>query len=90
MANAGAFKKGEKRPNQGQRGPGKVTKDLKDMILKALDESGGVGYLKTVAKEKPVAFVGLLGRVLPMQVNANVDGSITVEIVRYGKSPASK
>jgi hypothetical protein len=49
-----------------------------------------VQYLITKAESHPAPFVALVGKVLPMQVNANVDGSITVEIVRYGKSPASK
>jgi hypothetical protein len=32
--NRGAFKKGEKRPNQGKRGPNKVTTDVRAAIAK--------------------------------------------------------
>lgn len=62
------FKKGEKRPKQGQRGPNKVTKELKEMILQALDESGGVDYLVRCANNDrtKAAFLGLIGKVLPM------------------------
>jgi hypothetical protein len=70
--------------------PNKVTAELKDMILQALTKAGGVEYLTKQAREKPAAFLPLLGKVLPMQVNANVDGSVTVNIVRYGNSDPAK
>ena len=46
----------------------KTTADLKAMILKALDEAGGVKYLQRVAKRNPGAFLTLLGKVLPMTI----------------------
>lgn len=49
--------------------PNKVTKQLKDMILTALDDAGGVKYLKTQAVSNPTAFLTLVGKVLPLQVN---------------------
>jgi hypothetical protein len=48
--------------------PNKMTAQLKDMILGALDEAGGVAYLTEQAKSSPAAFMTLLGKVLPMQV----------------------
>jgi hypothetical protein len=48
--------------------PNKNTAALKEMILGALDESGGVDYLVKQAREKPVAFLALVGKVLPMTV----------------------
>ena len=70
MANAGSFKKGEKRPNQGKRGAGKVTRELKDMILGALDAAGGVDYLTQRATDLRTAsaFLTLVGKTLPMTV----------------------
>lgn len=70
MANRGSFKKGEKRPNQGKRGPNKENKALREMILQALDEQkgGGVAYLKEQAASNPNAFLSLLGKVLPTQL----------------------
>ena len=67
--------------------PNKTTALLKDAILmaaeKAGDKKGMVGYLVTQAKDNPTAFMGLLGKVLPMQVEGTgPDGAITVTGLR--------
>lgn len=75
MANAGSFKKGEKRPNQG-RPKGSLNKNtqlIREMVANALDEAGGVAYLVSVAKSHPGPFLGLVGKVLPVQI-ANEEG----------------
>jgi hypothetical protein len=41
MANAGAFKKGEKRPNQGKRGPSKSTAIAREAIARFVDGNTG-------------------------------------------------
>ena len=56
--------------------PNKVTAELKDMILTALSESGGVEYLQRVSDSHPAAFLSLLGRVLPMQVTGDPNNPI--------------
>jgi hypothetical protein len=84
------FKKGEKKPNQGKRGPGKVGADLKDMILGALDKAGGLDYLAERAADPRTAsaFLTLVGKTLPMTVKgpgeggAHVFQKIIVEIVK--------
>jgi len=38
-ANAGAFKKGEKKPNQGKRGPGKATLAAREAIARFVDSN---------------------------------------------------
>lgn len=89
MANAGTFKKGEKKPNQGKRGPNKSTVELKEMILGALDQSGGVEYLVERANDPKTAsaFLTLVGKVLPMTVQGpglngeHIFKKIIVEIV---------
>lgn len=48
--------------------PNKLTGELKDMILKALSDVGGVAYLKARAADNPTAFLTLVGKVLPLQV----------------------
>lgn len=65
-----SFKKGEIRPNQGKRGPNKTTVAIKDMILTALSNAGGSEYLERRANDPrtAAAFLGLVGKVLPMQV----------------------
>ena len=61
--------------------PNKTTQALKDMILSALDKSGGVDYLITQAETNPNAFMSLVGKVLPMTVmGAGDDGSHLVTI----------
>lgn len=75
-----AFKKGEKRPGQGRPkgSTNKVTAELKDMILSALDESGGVEYLVDRARDPRTAgaFLTLVGKVLPMQVTGPGGGPV--------------
>jgi hypothetical protein len=50
--------------------PNKVTGQLKEMILQALDNAGGVEYLERKANDPrtAAAFLGLVGKVLPMTV----------------------
>ena len=38
------------------------------MVLAALDQVGGVDYFAARAQDQPVAFVALLGKVLPLTV----------------------
>jgi hypothetical protein len=64
--------------------PNKATRELKEMILAALDGAGGVQYLQDQADENPKAFLSLIGRTLPLTVNANHTGGVTVEILRLG------
>ena len=52
----------------------KINADIRAMILEALDDVGGPRYLSRQAVENPVAFMGLLGKILPTTV-ANADGS---------------
>ncbi len=67
--------------------PNKTTALLKDAILQAAEQAGDkegmVGYLKKQADKNPTAFMGLLGKVLPMQVEGTGDdGSINVTVTR--------
>lgn len=58
--------------------PNKVTKELKEMILNALDKAGGEAYLAEQAEKSPAAFMTLIGKVLPMQVTGSDGGAIVV------------
>lgn len=76
-----------KPPNAGKGRPkgsqNKVTGALKDMILGALDKAGGEDYLVKQSTENPTAFLTLVGKVLPMQVNAEVEaGSRLAKVIR--------
>jgi hypothetical protein len=68
--------------------PNKVTKELKDMILGALDQAGGVGYLTKKANDPRTAsaFLSLVGKVLPLQIkgagpNGEHQSRVIVEFV---------
>ena len=64
--------KGFRPPNAGRGrelgSKNKLSGQVKDMILAALDQVGGVDYLVKRAQDQPVAFMALLGRVLPLTV----------------------
>jgi hypothetical protein len=48
--------------------PNKLGAQVREMLLEALDKKGGVKYLMAAADSHPAAFLALLGRVLPTQV----------------------
>ena len=58
--------------------PNKMTHDLKEMIVTAVNLEGGVEYLRKCARDNPAAFLALLGRVLPLQVNGGDGGPILI------------
>lgn len=66
------------------RGPSKTTKLVKDAILMAAEKAGGkggmVGYLTTQAIENPAAFMGLMGKVLPLQLAGEDGGQFRLEV----------
>lgn len=64
--------------------PNKNTTALKEMILGALDKSGGVDYLVRQAEENPGPFLSLVGKVLPMTVAGTGDGGSFKVIVETG------
>ena len=56
----------------------KNTAELKEMILGALSDAGGRDYLARQAEENPGAFMSLIGRVLPKDVNLSADSVINI------------
>ncbi len=65
-------------PGRPRGSKNKAPAELRNMILKALDESGGVDYLVQQAKENPGPFLSLIGKVLPKEVDANISGGLVV------------
>jgi hypothetical protein len=62
--------------------PNKTTVVLKDAILQAAGEAhpeGMVAYLVQQARANPQAFLSLLGRVLPMTVDAELKGEMVIK-----------
>ncbi len=70
---------GRRPPNAGKGRklgvPNKISGSMKEMILGALEQAGGQAWLAKQANENPVAFMGLLSKLLPtdMQVSATVE-----------------
>ena len=62
--------------------PNKYPKALKEMILEALFNRGGAEYLARQAEENPSAFLTLLGKVLPLQVQGDKDAPISITVTR--------
>jgi hypothetical protein len=56
--------------------PNKTTRDLKEMILGALQAAGGQRYLVQQAAKNPAAFLTLVGKILPLQVTGKDGGPI--------------
>lgn len=63
--------------------PNKVTSELKDMILTALSDAGGVDYLKKQAEKTPNAFLALVGKVLPLQVQGDPDQPLMPQAITF-------
>lgn len=70
-------KPGERRGGRAKGVPNKLTRTIKEAIEQAFEQVGGPDYLATMAKEQPAAFMTLLGKVLPTQVqHSNPDGTL--------------
>lgn len=74
---------GKGNPGKPKGAVSKNTAAIKDMILTALSEAGGVSYLVDRANDPKTAsaFLGLVGKVLPMQVTG-VDGDAIQTVTR--------
>lgn len=51
---------------------------LKTMILNALSKAGGEVYLTRQANDNPVAFMTLIGKVLPLTLDAEGSGKLSI------------
>ena len=72
--------KGTKTGGRKKGTPNKLTGAVKDMVLQALGNAGGVDYLEKQAKENPTAFLTLIGKVIPLQVAGDQDNPVALEI----------
>lgn len=61
--------------------------NLRDAVLEAFDMAGGAQYLYQLSQgtsSDRAAFTGLVAKVLPTQINANVEGGIQVQLSWLG------
>jgi hypothetical protein len=72
------FKKGQSgNPNGRAKGqPNKLTADIKAMVKEALEGVGGVEYLEKQARENPVAFLSLVGKLIPHEIAGDPDNPL--------------
>ena len=56
------------------------------MIVQALHNAGGAQYLTEQAHANPTAFMSLIGRVLPMQLEGAGGGALVVDF-RWADAP---
>lgn len=73
---SGRFVKGEKRPNQGKRGPDKTTQDVKAAIIMVAENLGGVERMTEWAKEdeknERLFWSSIYPKVIPKEIKAEV------------------
>ena len=78
--------KGTRPPAAGKGRPkgarNKLTRDIREMIRAALNQAGGVSYLVKQAESNPTAFLTLVGKIIPAQINATVDKRDVTELTR--------
>jgi len=87
------FEKGNRNGGRPKGVPNKITRDLKEAYLMAAELAGGkeglVGYLLQQARQdNPSPFMTALSKLIPQQVEAKVDGSLIVEIVKFTDATA--
>lgn len=85
-----AYPKGGPKVGGRKKGtPNKTTAAIKEMVIQALDEAhkdGGVAYLKAQAAANPTAFLTLVGKVLPLQLQGDPDNPLTLKIQEIRRS----
>jgi hypothetical protein len=82
LAGAAAMGAGPGRPKGVQN---KLTRSIKEAIEVAFKGVGGPEYLMRQAEENPQAFMTLLGKIIPAQVQAdltNSDGSFKPAVIQ--------
>lgn len=69
--------------------PNKFTAEVKQMILDALGEAGGTDYLVARAHDPRTAsaFLGLVAKVLPMQITGEGGGAIEQSLTITFRKP---
>lgn len=65
-------------PGRPKGSKNKMNAQVREMVLAALSQAGGVDYLVRQARDNPTAFLSLIGKIIPREVDATVGGGVTV------------
>jgi len=69
--------------------PNKDNQLIRDMIIGALHKVGGVDYLARQAVDNPSSFMGLIGKVLPMQVVGDENKPLAIRFIWDDPQPTA-
>lgn len=67
-----------KGPGRPKGSKNKLTMDIKQMVIAALDKAGGEKYLLKQANDNPNAFLTLLGKVIPTQISGDKENPLEI------------
>ncbi len=72
--------------------PNRVTREVREAILRAFDRVGGEDYLVEVARHDPKTFCTLLGKLLPAEVRTRPDSDRPAVVIRdfTGRRPQQR
>jgi hypothetical protein len=57
-----------------------MTSEIKDGIIEAFEQAGGVDYLVELAKVDPPTFCRLLAAIIPSEIKASVTATHTLDL----------
>ena len=60
--------------------PNRLTPEIKDGILEAFEQVGGVDYLVELARVDPPTFCRLLAAIIPSEIKASVTATHTFDL----------
>lgn len=56
----------------------KITRCMREIMREAFEQAGGVEYLVQQSKAEPVAFMALVGKIIPQEIKGDINGNFTV------------
>lgn len=76
--------KGQKSGGRKKGTPNKVTSSVKNAVLETFRNIGGVSHMTDWAKENPNEYYKLAARLIPTEIQADLTGNLTVNVVKRG------
>ena len=76
---AGKPKGSQKTGGRSAGTPNKITSDIREMVLGALEDVGGRAYLAAKAENNPGPFLALVGKCLPKEIKAEIAATHVIQ-----------